>query len=279
MAKEPGKRKKHPILRAVLIILVALIAFGGIKLYNAYKQYEKDNADAQVALMGTEVPDFTVKTTDGTGFNLSEALQDKEVVVLNVFATWCGPCEKEFPEFEKVYQKYSDKMVIVAVSGDEDDTLDAVADYKASHSLSFTMGIAEDNISFVPASGFPTTVIIDRNGKAVFCQSGTIPREEAFEALVTSFMGDSYEGKPVYLYTIITHTDKVYVPNVSVRLTDGDYVEEITTDENGYYFLMKNEPHVYKAEVTAAPEGYTGGTIDGEAGPSSGWITIKLKEK
>ena len=45
-------------------------------------------------------------------------LRNKEVVVLNIFASWCGPCEKEFPDMEKTYQKYKDKMEIVAVSGD-----------------------------------------------------------------------------------------------------------------------------------------------------------------
>ena len=51
---------------------------------------------------GQEVPDFTVSLTDGTTASLSELLGEKELVVLNIFATWCAPCEMEFPEMEKV---------------------------------------------------------------------------------------------------------------------------------------------------------------------------------
>ena len=73
---------------------------------------------------GQEVPDFTVSLTDGTTAALSELLEEKELVVLNIFATWCAPCELEFPGMEKVYQANSDRMVILSVSGDPGDTME-----------------------------------------------------------------------------------------------------------------------------------------------------------
>lgn len=63
---------------------------------------------------GQAFPDFTVSLTDGTTATLSELLKEKDLVVLNVFASWCGPCEMEFPEMEKSYQAHSDRMVILA---------------------------------------------------------------------------------------------------------------------------------------------------------------------
>ena len=78
---------------------------------------------------GQAMPDFTVSLTDGTTATLSELLKDKDLVVLNIFASWCGPCEREFPEMETVYQANSDRMVILSVSGDPGDTLEMISDY------------------------------------------------------------------------------------------------------------------------------------------------------
>ncbi len=52
---------------------------------------------------GKTMPDFTVTLSDNTSVSLSELLAENDLVVLNVFATWCGPCEIEFPDMEKVY--------------------------------------------------------------------------------------------------------------------------------------------------------------------------------
>ena len=60
---------------------------------------------------GQTMPDFTVPLTDNTNTSLSELLSENDLVVLNVFATWCGPCELEFPDMEKVYEANNTVMV------------------------------------------------------------------------------------------------------------------------------------------------------------------------
>ena len=62
---------------------------------------------------GETMPDFTATLTDGTTVTLSELLKEKDLVVLNLFASFCKPCEKEFPEMEKIYQANRDRMEIV----------------------------------------------------------------------------------------------------------------------------------------------------------------------
>ena len=148
---------------------------------------------------GQEVPDFTVSLTDGTTASLSELLGEKELVVLNIFATWCAPCEMEFPEMEKVYQANSDRMVILSVSGDPDDTMEMVADYKEAHSLTFPMGLAGEALNFINLSGFPTTIFITRgdtagSGTASFIKVGAFIDEGAFEEKVNTFLSADYDG-------------------------------------------------------------------------------------
>ena len=92
---------------------------------------------------GQTMPDFTVSLTDGTTVTLSELLEEKDLVVLNLFASWCGPCEREFPEMDAVRLE-NPRMEIVAVSCEPADTMEIIADYKESHGLSFPMGLKGD---------------------------------------------------------------------------------------------------------------------------------------
>ena len=143
---------------------------------------------------GQTMPDFTVSLTDGTSATLSELLKEKDLVVLNVFATWCKPCESEFPDMERVYQANSDRMVILSVSGDPDDTMEMIADYKDSHSLTFPMGMAGDALDFLNVTGFPTTVFITREGKVGFVKVGAFIIEGDFEGKVNTFLSADYNG-------------------------------------------------------------------------------------
>ena len=146
---------------------------------------------------GQAFPDFTVSLTDGTTATLSELLKEKDLVVLNIFASWCGPCEVEFPEMEKSYQAHSDRMVILSVSAEPEDTMELIADYKASHGLSFPMGLAGDALSFLNISAFPTTVFITKDGNVGFIKVGAFVTEGSFEEKVGTFLSGSYDGLPL----------------------------------------------------------------------------------
>ena len=286
MNNEEKSQKKHPVLKVLLIILLIVIVMIGIGvfiLFRQYKKYKIELEEAQKGVIGIEAPDFTVTTTEGEELTLSKVLEEKEVVVLNIFATWCGPCEIEFPEFESTYQKHKDKMEIISLSGDSDDSMEDIAAYKEDHGLSFPMGTTGEDgtFDFVPVSGYPTTMIIDRNRKAVFCNAGTIREREAFEALVTSFMGDDYDGTPVFLYQVNSHDGEKYVPGASVKITSDDGTErELTTDELGYAYFLSDEMHTYDAAVVSVPDGYALDKLDPQKfGPQSGYITVQMKVK
>ncbi|MBO5638833.1 MAG: TlpA family protein disulfide reductase [Oscillospiraceae bacterium] len=146
---------------------------------------------------GDNMPDFTVPLTDGTTATLSELLQEKDLVVLNVFASWCGPCKREFPEMETVYQANKDRMEIVAVSGEPEDTQEIIAAYKVENGLSFPMGLIGDELGFLKFSAFPTTLMIDRNGMVGLAKVGAFASREEFEGYVNYFLSEDYSGKAV----------------------------------------------------------------------------------
>ena len=134
----------------ILIILVIIAVLGtagflGLRAYIADKLGQINSSNLAVSAH-QKAPDFTLPLTDGSEAKLSELLQDKEVVVLNIFASWCGPCKEEFPGMENVYEKYKDKMEIIAVTGYEDDTMDDMIQYKEDHGLSFMVGMKNESI-------------------------------------------------------------------------------------------------------------------------------------
>ena len=279
------EKKKGGAGRVVLIILGVLAALGvagylGLRALVQDQMKKVNNINLSVA-KGQEAPDFALPLTDGSEAKLSELLKDKEVVVLNIFASWCGPCEKEFPDMEKTYQKYKDKMEIVAVSGDLVlDEMEDMVKYKEEHNLSFPIGMKNESIDSLKVGGFPTTYIIDRNGRIVFSQSSAFLHEGDFEKVVTSLMGDDYEGKQVALYNFyVTKNDKDRVSGIEIRLYNDTVDETITTGEDGIASYFTQDAQDLKIEILNLPDGYTSNADSITLGIESGTKMITIEKK
>lgn len=145
-------------------------------------------------ILGQPFPDFTATDTEGNAFTLSEALQDHEAVLVNLWASWCPPCEAEFPDLNEVYAAYRDRVAFIALSCEPDDTLEVIEDYRQSHGITFPMGRDEDQalIMYTGSDGIPTTVIVDRFGNAAFFQIGMFENAGTIQAVLDKFLGDAY---------------------------------------------------------------------------------------
>ena len=121
-----------------------------------------------------EAYEFTVrKATDGAPFPLADT--KGKVVVLNFWATWCGPCRELEPHFEKVAAHFSgDKDVLFfGLNCDEDESL--VAPYLAEERPKTTVLFADGLDRLLSVNAFPTTVILDRAGKVAYRSDGFDP--------------------------------------------------------------------------------------------------------
>lgn len=277
-------KKKSGAGKVVLIILGILVVLGASG-YFALRSFIQSKMDTIITTdlsssVGQQSPDFALELTDGSEAKLSELLKDNEVVVLNIFASWCGPCKKEFPYMEATYQKYKDKMEIVAVSGDL--VLDEMSDmikYKEEHGLSFMVGMKNDSIDSFTVGGFPTTYIIDRNGKVVYGKTGAFQRGEEFERIVTSLMGDDYTGKQIASYTfLVKDQDNVLVPGTQIHLVSDKVDETLTTGEDGTASYYTEDAHDLKVEILNLPEGYTSNADEVKVGLDSGTKVISISK-
>ena len=113
-------------------------------------------------------PDFTLKDANGQTVKLSD--YRGKVVLLNFWATWCGPCQLEIPWFMEFEQEFKSKgFEVVGVSMD-DDGWKVVKPYIAAHKLNYRILLGDETVSqlYGGLDALPTTFMIARDGKFAF---------------------------------------------------------------------------------------------------------------
>ena len=143
--------------------------------------------------LGDVVYDFTVTLCDNTTYTLSEILKEKDLVLLNFWATWCAPCKDEFPAMHNAALAYQDSVSVLAVS--TTDAKGAVAEFKSSNSYdAFNMAPAGSGnlATMFRASSIPHSVMIDRYGVVVYNEVGSMPSMSAFTVQFDKFVGEDY---------------------------------------------------------------------------------------
>ena len=125
-------------------------------------------------------PDFTIKTFEGENITLSK-LTDKPVVI-NFWASWCGPCRVEAEALEATWQKYKDKIYFLGLNY-RDNKKDALAFIK-EFKVTYPNGPDEDNISSdYGLTGVPETFVVNTDGEITEHILGATTLETLSEAI------------------------------------------------------------------------------------------------
>jgi thiol-disulfide isomerase/thioredoxin len=125
--------------------------------------------------VGRAMPEYTALDLDGAKFDMA-AKRDK-VVLLNVWATWCGPCVYEIPELQKIHEKYSAQgLEVIGVSVDETSP-ETVREFVAEQKK-MTYPIIHDTegkiATLLETTVLPTSIVVDRKGQIVWKKYGAI---------------------------------------------------------------------------------------------------------
>jgi len=153
-------------LSFVMGIMILSLAIGSS--VNCKQQQDK-NAPTAPTPIGKKIemaPDFTLKDSHGVNVKLS-ALRGK-VVILDFWATWCGPCKATIPEMNKLYKKYQDKGVMILGISMDEDGWDVVNPFIAKIKFEYPVLLSEsDKMKGYEdrLDALPTAIIIDKEGK------------------------------------------------------------------------------------------------------------------
>ena len=180
----PPPTRKRWIVAAMGAVALALFA---VPLLQGPEddQHDAPADEAMTAEGGTCSPnggtanlDFTL--TDMHGAQVRLADYKGKVILLNFWATWCGPCKVEIPDFVEVYAEYRDRgLEILGVLNLDDPSPDELRAFAAQYKMNYPVlrGTDEFEAAHGPIYGLPTTFLIDRQGGICAKHMGPVNKE------------------------------------------------------------------------------------------------------
>ena len=195
---------------------------------------------AETAELGKPFHDFTVTTIDGEEFTLSEALKTHEAVYVNLFATWCPPCKMEFPFMQQVYQEYSDRVAVIVISIETNDTPDKLRAYREENGLTLPMAPAGSDwmAMYTEAYSIPVSMMIDRFGNLTLREAGAVTDADSFRRMFDAFLGEGYTATRTY--------QGIPAPVLSIEFPSDEALSEaLNAEESEIAFTSDPTRHDY----------------------------------
>jgi thiol-disulfide isomerase/thioredoxin len=165
-----------------MVAALAAVGLAAVAISGVGKTPSASEGEAATACDPNAKPanlEFTLKDLNGSDVKLSS--YKGKVILLDFWATWCGPCKLEIPWFNEFHQKYKDKgFTVVGISAD--DELDKLKPFVAEYRMSYPVlqGLGRDDVqeALGPVWGLPTTLLISRDGKICKKHMGLAPKAE-----------------------------------------------------------------------------------------------------
>lgn len=276
-AKKPTPKQEKAV-NIILAVLAAALLIGALW----YGNFSGDAKSAPAAAVsaaedgraigpetGMLCPDFEVPLCREDG---SIALKDLlgKPAVINFWATWCGGCCKELPEFQSFFDEYGDRVNVLAVHSAE--MTEDVEAFLNKSSYSFIFALDRDN-TMIPALGgssaFPQTVILDKNGVIVYNRIGSVDRalleavalplteENGTDAVTTVPEPDvTAPAEKHAAYTVILRDQTGSgIPGAMVQICTDTVCRIKMTDENGV-LSFSDQPYPYEVHIMSVPAGF-----------------------
>ena len=210
----------------------------------------------ETAELGKPFQDFTVTTIDGEEFTLSEALKTHEAVYVNLFATWCPPCKMEFPFMQQVYQEYSDRVAVIVISIETNDTPDKLQVYREENGLTLPMAPAGSDwiAMYAEAYSIPVSMMIDRFGKLALREAGAVTDADSFRRMFDAFLGEDY--------TVTRTYQSIPTPALTIAFPSDEALSEALNAEGGAIAFTSDPTHREYPFVPAEQGGAVPGNPD-----------------
>jgi thiol-disulfide isomerase/thioredoxin len=157
------------------LVLVAIVAIGAYAVLGGETGNADDNGDdgpRNDPPKTSTAPKFDVMDIEGRPLSLEQ--QTGKVVVLDLFATWCGPCRTQMGELNKLRAYYTEEQVLIAsIDVDTRETIQQIRDFRDEFNADWYFAPDTDGVGQkYSATNIPTMVIIDKDGNMVWTHAG-----------------------------------------------------------------------------------------------------------
>jgi thiol-disulfide isomerase/thioredoxin len=164
-----SKLNKNISVFVVLLVLIGIAVFQNVSA----REKEASKKESQSAIEGTApkpgflAPSFQLEGLDGNAYKIGG--KREKPMMLNFWASWCGPCELEAPDLKSIYEKYKDEFDLYGINTTNKDDIEDAKKFVKQYKLPFPIlldkdGKVSDQFRF---SVIPTSFLVDRNGVVV----------------------------------------------------------------------------------------------------------------
>ena len=215
---------------------------------------------------------FETKDIDGNPVKSEDIFAKNEITMVNVWATWCGPCRSELEELGEIDRRLAAKnCAVVGICIDADEAKDEAKEMMKQYRMDYLNILPFDDLDEALAiQGYPTTVFVGRDGTILALPVVGVPNELSFyeETIDSLLAGEAPAGNdsPDDTTTTVASSNGKY--NVHVRNSEGEAVEGVTiqfcsdetctlgkTDADGLASFDAAEGQIYTIHVLKVPEG------------------------
>ncbi len=174
---------KSARLFAFILFLSAALTSCSRSQTTAAEEQTKSSSNLKTA------PDFSLKDANGTSVKLSD--YRGKVVLLNFWATWCGPCKVEIPWFVEFQQQYKNKGFDVLGVAMDDEGWKAVKPFVEERKMNYRVVLGTDSVAtaYGGIDSLPTTFVIDQNGKIASSHIGLVNKDDYLKEIQNLLSG------------------------------------------------------------------------------------------
>jgi thiol-disulfide isomerase/thioredoxin len=188
----------------ILIGAVAVLLFGGVLFGNDDAVQEQPAVAAETVLTAIQLPEsgpplqvgdqpyeFALNDLDGDTVALSQFIG--RPILINFWATWCGPCRIEMPELQSVFEEYGDSEDFLILALDQDESAEDVSAYFEELGLTFQPLLDEGNKTaknYGLQGTLPASVFINPDGEITVIHRGVMTRGQ-----IDGFLAETIPGK------------------------------------------------------------------------------------